>query len=507
MGLIRTAAVEEGFFRGVQQATMVIVRSVNSLKCRSAENKKPMISPNSTDSSSQLAQGFKPRHVTMLSIAGIIGAGLFVGSGHAIAAAGPAVLLAYLFSGLLVVLVMRMLGEMAVANPDTGSFSTYADQAIGRWAGFTIGWLYWWFWVLVIPIEALAAGHVLNQWFPQVDAWLFALGSIIALVVTNLFSVSKYGEFEFWFAMAKVVAIIGFIGVGFAVLMGWIPDREVSGLSGLMAEHGGFAPNGLSAVVGAFITIMFSFIGTEAVTIAAAESNDPSRNIAKATRSVIWRIGVFYLLSIFVVISVVPWNDPLLASVGSYQRALEIMNIPHAKFMVDIVVLIAVASCMNSSIYIASRMLFSLGRRGDAPKMLKATSSEGVPRAAVIASTVIGASITVWSYFMPAGLFQFLLASSGAIALLVYLAIAVSQLRMRRILQQRNVELTFRMWLFPWLTWLVIVFICAALAVMMITPEHRTEVTTTIGLALAISFIGLVTSRHPSPAARATSVG
>jgi gamma-aminobutyrate permease len=466
-----------------------------------------MISPNSMDSSSQLAQGFKPRHVTMLSIAGIIGAGLFVGSGHAIAAAGPAVLLAYLFSGLLVVLVMRMLGEMAVANPDTGSFSTYADQAIGRWAGFTIGWLYWWFWVLVIPIEALAAGHVLNQWFPQVDAWLFALGSIIALVVTNLFSVSKYGEFEFWFAMAKVVAIIGFIGVGFAVLMGWIPDREVSGLSGLMADHGGFAPNGLSAVVGAFITIMFSFIGTEAVTIAAAESNDPSRNIAKATRSVIWRIGVFYLLSIFVVISVVPWNDPLLASVGSYQRALEIMNIPHAKFMVDIVVLIAVASCMNSSIYIASRMLFSLGRRGDAPKMLKVTSSVGVPRAAVIASTVLGALITVWSYFMPAGLFQFLLASSGAIALLVYLAIAVSQLRMRRILRQRNVELTFRMWLFPWLTWLVIVFICAALAVMMITPEHRTEVTTTIGLALAISFIGLVTSRQPAPAARVTSVG
>jgi L-asparagine transporter-like permease len=175
--------------------------------------------------------------------------------------------------------------------------------------------------------------------------------------------------------------------------------------------------------------------------------------------------------------------------------------------MVDIVVLIAVASCMNSSIYIASRMLYSLGRRGDAPKTLKATSSEGVPRAAVIASTVLGASITVWSYFMPDGLFEFLLASSGAIALLVYLAIAVSQLRMRRILRQRNVELTFRMWLFPWLTWLVIVFICAALAVMMITPQHRTEVTTTIGLALAISLVGLATSRHPTPVARVTSVG
>jgi len=458
-----------------------------------------MHSPHPKDSNGQLAQGFKPRHVTMLSIAGIIGAGLFVGSGHAIAAAGPAVMLAYLFSGLLVVLVMRMLGEMAVANPDTGSFSTYADQAIGRWAGFTIGWLYWWFWVLVIPIEALAAGHVLNQWFPQVDAWLFALLSIVLLVVTNLFSVSKYGEFEFWFAMAKVVAIIGFIGLGFAVLMGWIPEREASGLSRLMEQHGGFAPNGLSAVVGAFITIMFSFIGTEAVTIAAAESSNPAQNIAKATRSVIWRIGVFYLLSIFVVISVVPWDDPHLTSVGSYQRALELMNIPHAKFMVDAVVLIAVASCMNSSIYIASRMLFSLGRRGDAPRPLKRTSLAGVPRAAVIASSVLGAGVTLFSYFAPAGLFDFLLASSGAIALLVYLVIAISQLRMRRRLQRQNIELAFHMWLFPWLTYLVIVFICAALAVMMITPEHRTEVTSTIVLALAISFIGLVTARQHRP--------
>jgi AAT family amino acid transporter/GABA permease len=206
-----------------------------------------------------------------------------------------------------------------------------------------------------------------------------------------------------------------------------------------------------------------------------------------------------------VVISVVPWNDPLLASVGSYQRALELMNIPHAKFMVDVVVLIAVASCMNSSIYIASRMLFSLGKRGDAPKPLKVTSSAGVPRAAVIASTVLGAGVTLFSYFMPAGLFQFLLASSGAIALLVYLVIAVSQLRMRRILRRQNVTLTFKMWLFPWLTWLVIVFICAALAVMMVTPEHRMEVSSTIGLALVISFIGLVTTRHHGQPQRAVS--
>jgi AAT family amino acid transporter/GABA permease len=199
-----------------------------------------------------------------------------------------------------------------------------------------------------------------------------------------------------------------------------------------MATHGGFAPNGLSAVVGAFITIMFSFIGTEAVTIAAAESNNPAQQHRQGHPLGDLAHQRVYLLSIFVIISVVPWNDPLLASVGSYQRALEIMNIPNAKFMVDVVVLVAVASCMNSSIYIASRMLYSLGRRGDAPKALKPTSAAGVPRAAVIGSTVIGRIDHRVELLHAAGLFEFLLASSGAIALLVYLAIAVSQLRMRR---------------------------------------------------------------------------
>lgn len=456
---------------------------------------------------SNLAQGFKPRHVTMLSIAGIIGAGLFVGSGHAIAAAGPATIIAYLVAGTLVVLVMRMLGEMAVARPDTGSFSTYADQAIGRWAGFTIGWLYWWFWVLVIPIEALAAGHVLNNWFPGVGSWFFALASVILLSATNLFSVAKYGEFEFWFAILKVTAILAFIGLGFSALMGWLPDREVSGLSTLMKEYGGFAPNGASAVVGAFITVMFSFIGTEAVTIAAAESDNPSRNIAKATRSVIWRISTFYILSIFVIISVVPWNDPQLAVVGSYQRALELMNIPYAAFLVDMVVLVAVASCMNSSIYIASRMLYSLAKRGEAPAVLKKTSSVGVPCAAVFGSTLIGAAIAVLNFFAPAGVFEFLLASSGAIALLVYLVIAISQLRMRARLEREHVELAFRMWLFPWLTWAVIVFISCALGVMMFTEAHRAEVSATLGLALVISFIGIVTSRAHARAVTANSPG
>jgi len=454
-----------------------------------------------------LSPALKPRHVTMLSIAGVIGAGLFVGSGHAIAAAGPAVLLAYALAGTLVVLVMRMLGEMAVASPDTGSFSSYAQQGIGRWAGFTIGWLYWWFWVLVIPLEAVAAAAILNAWFPAIATWQFALVITGILTVTNLFSVAKYGEFEFWFALLKVIAIVAFIALGAAALIGALPGREVSGLSNLMAHTGGFMPNGFGAVMGALLTTMFSFMGTEIVTIAAAESKDPSRQISKATNSVIWRIALFYLVSIFLVVSMVPWNDPQLPLVGSYQRALEVLSIPHAKLIVDCVVLVAVASCLNSALYTASRMLYSLARRGDAPAKLGRASSAGVPRAAVLASTAVGFLTTIANYTMPEAVFSFLLSTSGAVALLVYLVIAVTQLRLRRKLIARGERLEFRMWLFPWLTWAVILFIVGALTVMLFSEAHRFEILATGLLALAVVAIGTwVGRRQPQAATLAAAV-
>ncbi|MBG5192498.1 GABA permease [Pseudomonas aeruginosa] len=450
--------------------------------------------PNKRNAS--LAPGLKQRHVTMLSIAGVIGAGLFVGSGHAIAAAGPAALLAYLIAGTLVVLVMRMLGEMAVASPDTGSFSTYADRSIGRWAGFTIGWLYWWFWVLVIPLEAIAAAAILNAWFPAIDTWIFALAVTFLLTVTNLFSVARYGEFEFWFALLKVIAIIAFIVLGAVAIVGGLPEREVSGLSSLMASHGGFVPNGYGAVLGALLTTMFSFMGTEIVTIAAAESKDPAKQITRATNSVIWRIGLFYLVSIFIVISIVPWNDPLLIQVGSYQRALELLDIPHAKLIVDLVVLVAVASCLNSAIYTSSRMVFSLAKRGDAPSVLKLTNPAHVPRPAVLARTAVGFLTTIVNYFAPEKVFTFLLASSGAVALLVYLVIAVAQLRMRKQLQASGQPIEFRMWLYPWLTWAVILFIVAALSIMLIMPEHRHEVFATALLTIFTVCLGLLNARR-----------
>ncbi|WP_226476718.1 GABA permease [Pseudomonas sp. MWU16-30323] len=449
----------------------------------------------STQSSNDLEQGLKPRHVTMLSIAGVIGAGLFVGSGHAIAAAGPAVLLAYAAAGTLVVLVMRMLAEMAVASPDTGSFSTYADRAIGHWAGFTIGWLYWWFWVLVIPLEANAAATILHAWFPSVAIWAFTLIITLLLTATNLFSVKNYGEFEFWFALIKVVAIIGFVILGILAIFGFLPGSQVSGVSHLFDTQG-FLPNGMGAVLAAILTTMFSFMGTEIVTIAAAESKNPGQQISKATNSVIWRIGLFYLVSIFIVVALVPWNDPALAAVGSYQTVLERMGIPNAKLIVDLVVLVAVTSCLNSALYTASRMMFSLGRRGDAPAVSKVTNKSGTPYWAVLLSTGAAFLAVFANYVAPAAVFEFLLASSGAIALLVYLVIAVSQLRMRQKRTEAGEKIAFKMWLFPGLTYAVIVFIVGVLTIMLFQEAHRVEIMATGILSLLVIAAGLIVSRR-----------
>ena len=236
-----------------------------------------------------LSSGLKPRHVTMISIAGVIGAGLFVGSASAIKLAGPSVLIAYALAGTLVVLVMRMLGEMATVNPDTGSFSVYADRALGKWAGFSIGWLYWWAWALIIPVEATAGATILHNWidWPQ---WVFAFLITAILTATNLVSVGNYGEFEFWFALIKVVAIVAFILVGVAAIFGWIPSSEVSGV-GHLWKPDGFMPNGFGAVIAGMLITMFSFMGTEIVTIAAAESPNPEKGITRAVNSVIWRIS------------------------------------------------------------------------------------------------------------------------------------------------------------------------------------------------------------------------
>jgi GABA permease len=411
------------------------------------------------------------------------------------------VLIAYAMAGLLVVLVMRMLGEMATAQPDTGSFSTYADRALGRWAGFSIGWLYWWFWVIVIPVEATAGATILHGWASSVPQWGFALAITALLMGTNLFSVANYGEFEFWFALIKVVAIVAFIVVGALAIFGLLPGSHVSGL-GHLVNNGGFMPNGFSAVIAAMLTTMFTFMGTEIVTIAAAESPNPEMGIRKAVNSVIWRISLFYLGSIFIVVSLVAWNVNGLTDRGSYQSVLDQIGLGRFSTLLELVILTAVASCLNSALYTASRMAYSLSTRGDAPASWSRTTSSGVPSRAIIVSTAVGFLGVVGNYVLPGEIFGYLLATSGAIALFVYLVIALSQLRMRRELDAMGVQPAVRMWAFPALTWLTIAFIAGVLVIMAILPGQRLELWFSLALAAVIVAIGV--AKHKSRSSQTT---
>lgn len=436
----------------------------------------------------------------MIAIGGVIGAGLFVGSGSGIAAAGPGILLSYALVGLLVVLVMRMLGEMAAANPTSGSFSAYADRALGRWAGFSIGWLYWFFWVVVLAVEATAGAKILEGWIPAVPQWAWALIVMIVLTVSNLASVASYGEFEFWFAGIKVVAITAFIGIGLLAVFGILPGvhSDTAGLSNLTA-HGGFLPNGPGTILTGVLMVVFSFMGSEIVTLAAGESENPQRAVTKATNSVIWRIAVFYLGSIFIVLTLLPWNSASITKDGSYVAALDSLGIAHAGQVMNFIVLTSVLSCLNSGLYTASRMAFSLGRRGDAPQAFGRTTGRGVPQTAILASVVFGFVAVGFNYLWPDTVFQFLLNSSGAIALFVWLVICFSQLRMRKIILAESPEkLIVRMWLYPYLTWATIAMITFVLGYMLTDGSAgggRIQVLLSVLVAALVVAISLVRDR------------
>ena len=421
-----------------------------------------------------LQPGLKRRHMTMISLGGIIGAGLFVGTGPILNQAGPATILTYLLTGALLILIMRMLGEMAVAQPSVGSFSDYGRMALGNWAGFSIGWLYWYFWAIVVGFEATVAASILGQYVPGIPPWLIALALVLLLTATNLYSVGSYGEFEFWFAGIKVVAIVIFIVLGALYVIGLWPGNS-PGLTNLYAK-GGFFPNGPLAMFSGVATVIFAFVGAEIVTIAAAESNEPGRNVARATNAVIYRVLLFYVVSVFFVACIVPWNTGFTEDVlkSPFTLAFERIGIPGAGTVMNFVVLTAVLSVLNSSLYTTSRMLFALTRHNDAPRFMTNTTRRGVPIWAILTGTIFAYVSVAIFYFFPSEVFTWLINASGAIALFVYLLIAISELVMRRRLERENPEqLQIKMWFFPWLTYLSIAGILAVLIAMLFISSLR----------------------------------
>lgn len=443
-----------------------------------------------------LRSGLRQRQMTMIAIGGVIGAGLFVGSGKAIGSAGPGVLLAYVGVGVLVVLVMRMLAEMAVAKPETGSFSSYATRELGPWAGLAVGWLYAYQWCITVGFEAIAGAAIVHRALPGIPSWLAALVVILLLIGVNLARVNSFGEFEFWFALIKVVAIVGFILLGLAALLGLVPGFQSPGVSNLVGQ-GGFLPHGPSAVVLAALVVFFSFFGTEVVTIAAGEATDPVPAVRRGMTTVVWRILFFYLGSILIVVSLLPWNDTHVTE-SPYVAVLSRLGVPGAAGIMDVVVLTAVLSCLNSGIYSSSRMLYAMARRGEAPRALAKTNAGGVPVWSVLAASSAGLLTVVANYFLPTdAVFEFLLDSSGAVAVVVYLAITVTQLRGRaRLAREEPEALTLKMWAYPYLTIAVGVVLLVIIAGMAFdSGSQRSLVLTLLVTAIAV-IAGIVQQRR-----------
>jgi GABA permease len=361
---------------------------------------------------------------------------------------------------------------MAVATPQVGSFAEYARRALGGWAGFSVGWLYWYFWSIVLAIEAVAGAEILQRWI-DAPVWLMALVLMTLLTAVNLTSVKSFGEFEFWFAGIKVVAILAFILIALGFLVG-IGSGDSPGFSNLTGD-GGFAPEGIVTVLSGVVVVIFAFVGAEIVTIAAAESGEPEQAVSRAVNSVVLRVLTFYVAAIGLIVMILPWNE---AKPGEspFIASLDRIGIPGAADVMNAIIVTAVLSCLNSGMYTGSRMLFALARRGDAPESLLEVNRRGVPAKAILLTSSIGFLATGLAYLSPDTVFLFLVNSSGAIALFVYVLIALSELRMRRTLEREAPErLKLRMWAYPYLTYASIAAMVAIIGAMALVEETRPQ--------------------------------
>ena len=443
----------------------------------------------------QLSRTLRSRHLMMISIGGIVGGGLFVGSSTSIRAAGPAAFISYALTGVIILMIMRMLSEMAASSPHSRSFTEYARAGLGNGAGFVTGWLYWYVWVMTVPIEAIAGATILQRWIP-LSQFQLGLALMSVMTVVNLQSARSYAEFEFWFASIKVAAIIGFIAMAASYAFGWTAPHGATFAN--LTAHGGFVPNGWIAVLAAVPTAFFSMTGAEITTIAAVESAHSSAAVARMSSLVIWRILFFFVVSLFLIVSVSPWTE-VRSGESPFTLALTTMQIPWADTIMSFIILTAVLSCLNSAFYVSSRILFVLAEHGDAPPSMIRLNARRVPMGSVLAGSVAGFFGIILATKAPQQVFDFLVSSTGAIVIFVYIITASAQIKMRndRCAEGRP-EPAVTMWLFPWLSYAAIAAMVGVLVAMAFTPSLQLDFKLScVTLAIVIiAYWGLAASRR-----------
>jgi L-asparagine transporter-like permease len=408
----------------------------------------------------------------MIALGGAIGTGLFYGSATVVKMAGPAIILSYLIGGIVIFFIMRALGEMAVDHPVSGSFSQYAYQYWGELPGFIAGWNYWFNYVVVGMAELSVIGIYINYWFPDVPTWVSALVCLVVVTLINTINVKAYGEFEFWFAIIKVLAIIGMIIFGVAMIVfGAGNGGQPTGISNLWM-HGGFFPNGMHGVIMSLVLVMFSFGGVELIGITAGEAENPNKSIPQAINQVVWRILLFYVGALTVILAIFPWNE--IEVTGSpFVQIFYHVGIPSAANLLNFVVLTAALSAYNSALYSNGRMLYGLAVQGNAPKIFAKLNSAGAPVTAVLVSTAVTFIAVLLSYLAPEKVFFYFMALATISIIINWATILIVQLKFRKHKEQANQPVMFKMPLYPVTSYLSLAFLGAVVVIMAFMPDMR----------------------------------
>ncbi|KML03241.1 amino acid permease [Rossellomorea marisflavi] len=434
----------------------------------------------------ELHRGLEARHIQMIALGGTIGVGLFMGSASTIQWTGPSVLLAYAIAGIFIFFIMRAMGEMLYVEPSTGSFATFGHKYIHPLAGYMTAWSNWFQWVIVGMAEIVAVGAYMQYWFPDLPAWIPGIVAMAILGAANLISVKSFGEFEFWFALIKIITIVLMIFAGIGLIFfGLGNGGDAIGLSNLWA-NGGFFAGGWSGFFFALSLVVAAYQGVELIGITAGEARDPKNTLTKAIQSIIWRILIFYIGAIFVIVTVYPWNE--LNSIGSpFVATFAKVGITAAAGVINFVVITAAMSGCNSGIYSAGRMLYTLGVNGQAPKSFTKLSRNGVPLLGTI-GVMIGLGIgVILSYIAPENLFVYVYSSSVLPGMVPWFVILISQIRFRKMKGAELDDHPFKMPFAPVTNYLTLAFLVAVLVGMWFNDDTR------MSLIVGIVFLALVT--------------
>ncbi|MFO1072527.1 MAG: amino acid permease [Geminicoccaceae bacterium] len=406
-----------------------------------------------------LVRGLKDRHVQLIALGGAIGVGLFLGSATAISRAGPGLVLAYALGGLAVFFIMRALGELLTYRPVAGSFASYAEEFVGPWAGFTTGWSYWFMWVVTAMAEITAVAVYVHYWFPDIPQWLPALVTLAVLYSVNQITVKLFGELEFWFALVKVVTIVAMMVIGLVVICFNIGELGQTASFGNLVNHGGFFPTGMLGVVLVLQIVMFAYQGVELVGVTAGEAENPERTLPSAINGIVWRILIFYLGALLILMALVPWTQ-FQPGVSPFVMVFEKIGIPAAAGIINFVVITAAASSCNSGIFSTGRMLYTLAQFRQAPAMFGKVSRNHVPANAITFSAALMLIGVALNYVVPKEVFVWVTSVALVGTVWTWGMIMYTHLKFRQAVAEGRVKASgYRMPGAPIANWLVIGFL------------------------------------------------